>query len=72
LKTLGVLVGVDKPPSALKIGNWDVLMDKIAQLKKEGVNLTDEIAIAEAEKAKKKQAAAGKRKTVRKKAASKT
>ena len=69
LKKLGVLVGVDKPPSALKIGNWDVLMEKITKLKEEGVSLKDEIAIAAAERTKKKQVAAGKRKAVRKKTA---
>ena len=67
LKKLGVLVGVEKPPSALKIGNWDWLMEKITQLKNDGVNLKDEIAIAATERAKKKQAAAGKRKVVEKK-----
>jgi len=66
LKAVGVLVGVDKPPSALKVGSWDMLMDKITELKNEGVNLTDEIATTAAEKAKKKQAA-GKRKVVKKK-----
>jgi len=67
LKAVGVLVGVDKPPSALKVGSWDMLMKKITELKNEGVNLTDEIAATAAAKAKKKQAAAGKRKVVKKK-----
>ena len=72
LKKVGVLVGVDKPPSALKIGNWDWLMEKITQLKNDRVSLKDHIAIAAEEKAKKKQAAAGKRKVVEKKTVEKT
>jgi hypothetical protein len=72
LKAVGVLVGVDKPPSALKVGSWDMLMKKITELKNEGVSLTDEIAATAVEKAKKKQAAADKRKTVKKKPASKS
>lgn len=42
LKKLGILVGVDKPLSALKIGNSDWLMKKITQLKNDGVSLKPE------------------------------
>lgn len=71
LRTLGVLISVDKT-SALQAGNWDCLIEKINQLKNDGVSLTDHIAIAAAERAKKKQAAAGKRKIVKKKPTSKS
>ncbi len=66
------MFGVDKPPSALKIGNWDWLMEKITQLKNDRVSLKDHIAIAVAEKAQKKKAAAGKRKIVKKKSTAKS
>ena len=67
LKAVGVLVGVEKPPSALKVGSWDILMEKINELRNEGASLKDHIAIAAAVKTKKRQAAAGKRKVVKKK-----
>lgn len=72
LKALGVLDGVDRPPSALKIGSWDQLMNKITKLNEKGISLKDEIAIAESEKVKKKQAAAGKKKSVKQKTSSKS
>ena len=54
LKAVGVLVGVDKPPTALKVGSWDTLMEKITQLNNDGISLKDHIAIAAAGRAKKK------------------
>jgi hypothetical protein len=66
LKAEGVLVGMDSPPTAMKMGNY-ALMKKITRLKNDGVNLKDHIAIAAAEKAKKKKASGGKRKVVKEK-----
>ena len=72
LKAEGVLVSVDSPPSAMKKGNWDTLMKKITRLKNDGVSLKDHIAIAAAEKAKKKKARGAKRKVVEKQPVEKT
>jgi len=41
LKAEGVLVGVEKPPSMLQMGEWTGLLEKIESLKTEGVSLTD-------------------------------
>lgn len=72
LKTEGILVSLEKSPTALKMGSWDVLMKKITRLKNDGVSLKDHIAIATAEKVKKKKARVGKRKVVKKEAVEKT
>jgi hypothetical protein len=65
LKAEGVLVGVEKPPSLLKMGEWTGLLEKIESLKKERVSLTDHIAIAAKERAEKRAENLSKRKSAR-------
>lgn len=43
LKAEGVLVSMDSPPSAMKMGSWDTLMKKVTRLKNDGVSLKDHI-----------------------------
>jgi len=49
-----MLVGVEKPQSMLKMGEWTGLLEKIESLKAEGVSLTNHIAIAAKEQAEKR------------------
>lgn len=46
LKAEGVVVPMPKQPTALRLESWKPLMTKIEKLDKEGVNLTDHVAIA--------------------------
>ncbi|NDY74249.1 hypothetical protein DO021_20475 [Desulfobacter hydrogenophilus] len=65
LKAEGVLVGVEKPPSMLQMGEWTGLLKKIESLKREGVSLTDHIAVAAKERAEKRAEDLLKRKSVK-------
>lgn len=66
LKAEGVLVGVEKPPSMLQMGEWTGLLEKIESLKAEGVSLTDHIAVAAKERAEKRAENLSKRKSAKK------
>lgn len=66
LKAEGVLLGVEKPPSMLKLGEWTGLLEKIESLKAEGVSLTDHIAIAAKERAEKRAENLSKNKSAKK------